>query len=201
MKLIVFVLVAIVYFCVALYGRSYGATAEPRLAWSGMHKDADHWTTFLLHELNASKLPDQMPRDAASFCPNYSRMSRSDRNVFWAHLVVAMAKRESSYKPDMQYKESFKDAKGRYVISRGLLQISQESANSYGCRIDPASELHFPEINLSCGLKIIERWVVRDGQAMGSPGKNVGCGRYWSVCRSSSGSYEKIRARLRQICS
>jgi hypothetical protein len=193
----VFTILFIVACCYFLASQAEGA--EPRLAWSGAHEDADHWTTFLLEELNQSKLPDAMPSDLIKLCPRYSKGTRSDRIAIWAHMIAFMAKRESNFKPDMQYKEKFKDAKGRYVISRGLLQISQESANSYGCRIDPATELHFPEINLSCGVKIIDRWVGRDKQAMGSSGKNLGCARYWSVCRASSGSYEKIRENIRAL--
>jgi hypothetical protein len=174
---------------------------QMKLAWDGQHEDAEHWTTFLLAELAASKLPDTAPPDLIRLCPKYATGTRADRIAIWAHLIALMAWRESSFKPEMQYRENFKDAKGRYVISRGLLQISQESANSYGCRINPATELHFPEINLACGVRIIERWVLRDGYAMGRPGANVGIGRYWSVGRTTSRSYEKIRARLRALAN
>ena len=162
----------------------------PTLAWGDKHPD---WTEHLLEEIAKSKMLDVIPSDAKGFCPSYAKLTKSQRAEVLAQLISIMAKRESNFKPETKFTEAFNDAKGRKVISRGLLQISIESANSYGCGFKNAEELHDPKKNLSCGVKIIERWVQRDGQAMGTKGKNLGCGRYWSVCRASSRSYPVVR--------
>ncbi len=180
------------------------ATPKPVVASVTLPWGHPEWTVHLLGELNASQLPDLMPKDLIKLCPKYDKLSRPERRDVWAHLVVAMAKRESGWKPENKYQESFKGRDGKYIVSRGLLQISQSSANSYGCGIEPADELHDPLVNLSCAVKIIDRWVRRDGVMMGKrphpdkPGETqwLGCARYWSVCRSISGSYEKVRAML-----
>lgn len=194
----VFFFVAAIYFllslagCVSVTKPLPDATPKPvvaELPWG--HPE---WTAHLLSELNASTLPDRMPSDLIKLCPKYDKLSRPERRDVWAHLIVAMAKRESGWKPETKYVENFKGSDGKYIVSRGLLQLSQSSANGYGCEISPAEELHDPLVNLSCAVRIIDRWVGRDGVAMGSPGKNTGCGRYWSVCRASSGSYTKVQA-------
>lgn len=109
-----------------------------------------------------------------------------------AQTISIMAKFESSFKPETSYKESFKDAKGNYVISRGLLQLSIESANqkAYSCGIKTADELHNPKININCAVKIAAYWINKDQVFFG--GDKLGIGRYWSVGRKSSGSNAKI---------
>lgn len=172
--------------------------ARPSLAWDGKHSEAGLWTEYVLQALEKSKLPDASPKDFADWCPAFPKLTKTKKSEVFAALISKMAQYESGYKNSHTYKEDFKDAKGNYVISRGLLQISQESANGYSCGITDAQMLHQARVNLSCGVKIIDRWVGRDGVFAGySEGKWLGVGRYWSVMRSRSKSYEKIRAYLR----
>jgi hypothetical protein len=174
--------------------------AKPmRLAWHGKHKDADEWTKHLVKILSVSNLPDEKLNDAQSFCPGYKSMTPDQRIEFWAQLVSIMAKRESGFKPETKFTESFKDAKGKLVISRGLLQLSIESGRSYGCDLSSPESLHDGKKNLACGVKIISRWVSRDHQAMATKGNKFGCGRYWSVCRTTSRSYGVVRDYMRGL--
>lgn len=115
-----------------------------------------------------------------------------------AQLISIMAKYESDFNPDASYKEGFSDADGP-VISRGLLQISQLSANqkAYGCNIKNAKDLHDPKVNLKCAVKIISYQAMKSGTLIGEPKK--GCAAYWSVCRQSSGSYKKIMKYMGQF--
>ena len=113
-------------------------------------------------------------------------LTKENRKAAYVMLFSALAKFESAYKPETFYKENFKDAKGNFVISRGLLQISQESANSYGCNITDAKQLHDPETNLRCGVRILNKWVGMDKKIEGgTTGKWFGASRYWSVFRKS----------------
>jgi hypothetical protein len=157
------------------------------------------WTDFIVSEIGASKLPDIKASDAKAICRTYEMLSRERKVEVLANLVAIMAKRESGWKPQAQYTESFKDAKGQLVVSRGLLQISIESANGYGCAFKKAEELHDPFKNLKCSLTILERWVAKDQSLMGVAGKNIGGARYWSVLRSSSSSYPVIRAAIQGL--
>jgi len=107
-----------------------------------------------------------------------------------------MAKPESNFKPQSFYQEKFKDAKGRRVISRGLLQISHESANQprYSCDIKQPHYLHDPKINLRCGVKIMSKWVKTDG-VISQPRWSTepkGGSRYWSTLRPARGHLKTI---------
>lgn len=136
---------------------------------------------------------DVVPADSATFCPNYNKFNYNQRKEFWAFLMSAMVRFESNFKPETSYQESFKDSKGNYVVSRGLLQISIESGNAYGCGFKTSQDLHDPYQNLSCGIRILNRWLGRDGRMAGKVGDSWrGGARYWSVLRTTSGSYPKI---------
>ena len=161
------------------------------------------WKEPLWSQWVYDALPGEMiavdPKDIKDFCGNYPS-SEDGRKRFWVYLVSAMAERESGHDPKNSYKESFKDAKGRYVVSRGLLQISIESANAYGCGFKDEQELHDPKRNLECSVKILSRWVIRDGRIAGKESGWRGGARYWSVLRSSSSSYGKITGWTKAYC-
>lgn len=115
-----------------------------------------------------------------------------DRASFYANLLGALAHFESGQNPETTYVENFKDAKGKFVVSRGILQLSIESANSYGAGIKKAEDLHKPEVNLKAGVLILSRWIVRHSVIAG--GKRSawrGGSMYWAVLRKAE--------RIRQI--
>lgn len=111
----------------------------------------------------------------------------------WAKFIKAMAKAESNWNPNTFYVEkTIFDRHGKNVVSRGMLQISIESAGLYGCVLED-KELHIPEKNIECGMKIINRLLKRDGQVMGKKnGKWVGLSRYWSVLREGGSGYKRF---------
>jgi len=153
------------------------------LAWGPWHSDWDKWLT---DAVNASAIKPDLVKP----CKN---LSSKDCLI---QALSIMAKYESGFKPAESYAEGFNDAKGDKVISRGLLQISIESANQsqYSCGIKTASELHDPKINIICAVKIAVYQINRDGTFFG--GDKLGLGRYWSVARKSSSSYYKIQKYL-----
>lgn len=136
------------------------------------------------------------PDDSKTFCPQLKKLTTDQRRQFYLTLISAMAQRESGFKSESTYKESFKDAKGKNVISRGLLQISYESAKAYGCELSKPEDLHDDNKNLTCGVMILNRWIPKDN-LIGSNKK--GGGRYWSVLRESSDSRAKIISKLRKL--
>lgn len=149
------------------------------LAWGTSRQD---WTDHLVKEIKASNLKPSVKYPC----------KKVDQATCFAHLVSIMAKFESGFKPEVEYKESFNDSKGNPVISRGLLQMSIESANqkAYGCGIKKEKDLHDPFVNLSCAVKIIAYQANRGGALMAEP--KIGCAAYYSVCRASSKSNKKI---------
>lgn len=172
------------------------ATPAGKLAWS----NAD-WDKALYAAIDASTLAKSSIKDTADFCPSYKSLTTAQRREFWATFLVAMAKRESGYKPATTFKESFKNGKGEYVVSTGLFQLSYESASqtAYGCGKLTTEDLKDPLKNIQCATKIVSRWVSKDGYAAGKKGSNLGCGRYWSVCRSTSDSRAYIASQTKAL--
>lgn len=164
---------------------------EYKAAWS--NPEFTKFTAKALNELG-SDLLKATPKDLAEYCP-----PEGDRKQCYIGIISGLAKFESNFKPTTNYTESFKDAKGKFVISRGLLQISQESANGYGCGISKPEMLLDAETNLRCGVRIMNRWIVRDGViAGGKTGAWKGNARYWSPFRKAD-RISSIKAMTKKL--
>lgn len=161
------------------------------------------WSEHTLDEFRrlASSLEDVLPSDANDFCPQLPKLSDQQTREFYVYLVSSIAQLESNFNTNLSYRESFKDSKGNYIYSRGLLQISIESGNGYGCGFRNEQELHDPFKNLSCGVRILNRWITRDGRIAGQVGGSWrGGARYWAVLRTSS-KVSQIKSWTRSFCS
>jgi len=161
-------------------------TIAPR--WENAGKPTQ-WTQHVNAELKriGSPLLKSVPADIALFCPNYPNLELQQKQSFWVYLLSAMTEKESGHNPSVQYVESFRDRHGNRIVSRGLLQLSIESANGYKCGFNNPQELHDPLRNLSCGIVILSRWVEKDNRIAGKiNGKWKGGARYWSVLRDSN---------------
>lgn len=176
-----------------------GAEATPKdltPLWEAKIKNSKEWSDFVYLKLDTlgTDLLDVIPADRATFCPNYGNLSYSQRKQYWTYMLSAMARFESNFNTNSKYTEAFSDSNGNNVISRGLLQISIESGNGYGCGLKSAQDLHDPLQNLACGIRILNRWVGRDGRIAGKvSGSWRGGARYWAVLREGDKtSYQSI---------
>lgn len=171
----------------ALFALASGAVAQtspPPARWDGKPGSA-RWTADTLAAVadHGWMLVNSVPDDIAAYCPSYPRADQQQRAAFWMGLLSALTPHESNYNPRTTYTERFNDNQGRPVISRGLLQISIESANGYGCGITDAQQLHDPQVNLSCGVRIIQRLVTRHGVIASTAEPWRGAAAYWSPFR------------------
>lgn len=169
------------------------AKTEDYAAWKKANADGS-WTRAAEQAVRDTTLANQVPADIASFCPAYASRNAEQRTQFWAGLMSAMARPESNFKPKTSYVEKeIYDSSKQNVISRGLLQISIESANgrAYACGIKNAEDLHQVDVNLRCGARILSHWVKKDGRIT-EDGRNRGGGRYWSVLRVPRGHLDEI---------
>ena len=204
------------------------ASGLPLLAWDqGSHKTT--WTRDLIDAIAFSDLPDTYPTDSSDLCKGYSVKPRSQRVEFWAHLISAMVKWESNFKPETVLRECSKsrcvyascryhptygycmkgghELDGGIVISRGLGQISFTSALGHGCDLKKPDDLHDPINNLKCMVKISENLVTKDKRVMGkTQGSWRGVSRYWSVTRGVNNytqrslSWIQNYVRTRPVC-
>lgn len=204
----------------------------PKLAWHGKHADAKSWTEFLLSDLalTGKDLVASSPDDATLFCPKYKTLTAQQKIEFYAQLISKMTQYESGFKPEsLMYecnkkKNPYGSARydsargwcmkgghakdGGYVISRGLIQMSLQSAQGYKCPLTDPSELHDPKKNLNCAIRVLNRFVPSPRQYEGAVrghnriagkvnGSWKGGAAYWAVLRDSSGyakeSYTAIR--------
>lgn len=173
---------------IALAFLSASVAAQDYAAWAKKNTDG-MWTAAAEAAVASSQLINASPTDIQAFCPAYLTRSADDKKIFWVGLLSIVARPESNFKPETKYTESFPDAQGNKVISRGLLQISIESANQkkYSCAIKKAEDLHDPGTNLTCGVKILDAWVKTDN-VIATYGKGAprGGGRYWSTLREKN---------------
>lgn len=113
-----------------------------------------------------------------------------------AQLLSIVAKRESNFKPETSFNET---GHLQGVVSRGLFQISKDSANqsAYGCGISNAKDLYNPHINIKCAVKILAYQANKTGTLI--DGEKGGCGSYWSVCRSKNGKSESYKVIMKYM--
>lgn len=127
----------------------------PNMRWD--HRpEAEDWTRASLRALSshASGLTDIVPADIETYCPGYAEASEAERKAFWAGLLSALAKHESTWNPEAV------GGDGRWF---GLVQISPGTARGYGCQAQSGEALKDGEKNLSCALRIAAVTVPRDG--------------------------------------
>lgn len=125
-----------------------------------------------------------------------------DRIQYFVMLMSSLARYESGFKPATTYTEAFPDANGVRVVSRGLFQLSIESANGarYKCGIKKAEELHDPVVNIRCAVKVANALVKENGVVTGgTSGAWKGMARYWSPFRKTD-KRDTILAKAKASC-
>lgn len=217
----------------------------PLLPW-GNSVTTEPWTRTLMAELASTgkDLLTAVPADIEAWCPRYSKQSSAERLEFWAQLIAKMTEYESGFNPAQIYVEcssvsSAYGASGKWfpdrgkwcipghkldggvAISRGLTQMSLESAQGYKCPLSSPAELHEPAKNLSCAVRVFNRFVPSPRQyegavrghgrlaGKGSDGKWKGAAAYWAVMRETPlvngkasyarKSHDNIRAYTRTL--
>ncbi|WBU62870.1 transglycosylase SLT domain-containing protein [Paracoccus aerodenitrificans] len=146
----------------------------PAMHWDGTDRSRE-WTRATLAALDTegAALMSRVPSDVMEFCPSYAAQTTENRRAFWAGLLSALARYESSHNP------AAKGAGGRYL---GLMQISPATARNYGCS---GSMLNGSE-NMACAVRIVARQVGRDNAVARSGQGWGGVARDWMPMRSAS---------------
>ncbi|WP_151720728.1 transglycosylase SLT domain-containing protein [Gemmobacter serpentinus] len=150
-------------------------TTPPPMRWDS-HPQATEWTanTLMAVAQEDDALATRVPADIKTWCPGYETATLMERRAFWAGLISAVGKYESSYNPKAA------GGGGRYI---GLMQISPRSAANYGCDATSSAALKDGSANLACAVEMVAHHVERDGVAVG--GGNQGIGRDWMPFRKS----------------
>lgn len=149
--------------------------AAPPMQWDH-HPEADEWTESTLTALSSKDqlLSERVPADIENWCPGYAGATVEERRAFWAGLLSAVARYESTWN------ERASGGGGRWI---GLMQIDPRTARNYGCEATSVGELKDGEQNLECAVEIMSTQVAKDGLVAG--GGNRGIGRDWAPLRSN----------------
>lgn len=163
--------------CVSNTGTTNLSTSGqmPPMQWD-VRAEGTEWTrdTLAALQMHDAVLASTVPGDVESWCPGYDNASIEDRRAFWAGLMSAVARYESTWNPQAS------GGGGRYI---GIMQISPVSADYHQCEADTVAELKDGSENLECAAQMMASAVARDGLVAG--GGNRGIGRDWMPLRDA----------------
>ncbi|WP_378943470.1 lytic transglycosylase domain-containing protein [Paracoccus sp. R86501] len=148
--------------------------AEPPMRWDAKG-GSDAWTTATLAALDREgvTIMSRVPQDINEFCPNYRQLTQTGRKAFWAGLLSAVAKHESTYNPQAA------GGGGKWL---GLMQIAPATWRNYGC----TGNIRNGSDNMTCAVKIMSHQVERDNAVAHDGNGWRGVARDWAPMRSSS---------------
>ncbi|WP_308914835.1 transglycosylase SLT domain-containing protein [Jannaschia sp. LMIT008] len=126
----------------------------PDLRWDHVDGSA-RWTKAAMRALerHGQDLVGTVPDDIQAWCPAYAEADEWQRKSFWAGLLSALAKHESTYRPA---------AVGGGGLWYGLVQILPATARGYGCQARTGQALKDGALNMSCAVRILNVTVPRD---------------------------------------
>lgn len=167
-----------------------GSPQQLKADWDGV-KGAENFTALTLKALEDHG-HGLLSAPIEGVCGN--------RPEFFLMFFSALARFESAFKPEARYMENFKDAKGNYVNSRGLFQMSIESSNgNYACGFKNEQEIHKPELAIPCMVKAMNKLITRDGKLFSTSAPWKGAAAYWSPLRDTA-KRNAIMAKARGTC-
>jgi hypothetical protein len=161
-------------------------------------------------------LPDDLlwsrkvAKDVKAFCPRFSTMSVSDRRAYWAYFFQALAGAETGLRstadvrhtePEVAVKDSVTH---RMVRAEGLLQLTYEDAERYGCDFDwdqdknlrardPEKTILQPDNNLLCGVRILHSQLIDKQKPL------LTRTSYWSTLRPGWPGYGEFLKQMANV--
>jgi hypothetical protein len=170
------------------------------------------WDRTIEQSLPPEMLSNSEARAVKPFCPQFQEMTEADRKVFWAYVFQALAGAEAGLKPttDVRHTEpevAVKDSvTNRMVRSEGLLQLTYEDSDRYGCAFDwdkdkqlpekdPQKTILQPENNLKCGIRIMSNQLIDKHKPLATGSS------YWSTLRPGTVSYRVFIKQMTNVPS
>ncbi len=156
------------------------------------------WDQIIEQAIPPDMLSSRVPRDVRKFCPNFYRMSDTDKRVFWAYFFQALAGAEACLEPTTNVRHPAMQKRdkvtGQPVHAEGLLQLTFEDEKLYGCDFDwqadrklpphdPDRTILQPKHNLECGITILENQIINLHRPL------VTRHSYWSTLQPGTVSY------------
>jgi hypothetical protein len=190
------------------------APATPILAKKAELGEETHWNIEWDKIVELAIPPEmvswQVPRDVRRFCPRFYQMQEADKRAFWAYFFQALAGAEAGLKPTTRVRHTEPEVavvdkvSGRMVRSEGLLQLTYEDQERYGCDFDwqhdktlpandPGKTILQPKNNLECGVKILDNQIIEQKKPLTSQTS------YWSTLRPGTVSYRVFAKQMTNV--
>jgi hypothetical protein len=165
------------------------------------------WDHVVETAIPAEMLSNKVPHDVRRFCPHFYQMSEVDKRAFWAYFFQALARPEAGLDPRTNVRHTDPEVAKvdgvthQMVRSQGLLQLTYEDQERYGCNFDWDADRHLsshdpdktiltPENNLRCGIKILNNQIIAQHKPL------LSSTSYWSTLQPGRLSY---RVFLKQM--
>jgi len=158
------------------------------------------WDHVVETSLPGEMLSSQVPQDVRRFCPRFYQMSDADKRSFWAYFFQALASAEAGLDPQTNVRHTDPEVAKvdgvthQMIRSQGLLQLTYEDQERYGCNFDWEADRHLalrdpdktiltPENNLRCGIKILHNQIIKQRKPLFARTS------YWSTLQPGRLSY------------
>jgi hypothetical protein len=168
------------------------------------------WDVLIEENLPADLMQPTMAKAVKPFCPRFGELTDADKRSFWAYLFQALAGAEAGLKPTADVKHLdpsvavLDHVSHRTVRQQGLLQLTYEDSERYGCDFDWQKDKHLrvgdpdktilqPENNLLCGLRIMKNQLVDLNRPLVT-GKS-----YWGTLRPGTVSYRVFAKQMANV--
>ena len=165
------------------------------------------WYKIIEDALPPDLLSQKVARDVKSFCPRFNALAVADKRAYWAYFFQALAGAEAGLRSTADVSHSEPGAavvdgvSHRIVRSEGLLQLTFEDADRYGCDFDWAEDRTLPEHspqktilqpknNLLCGVKILTNQLIHQRKPLLTPSS------YWSTLRPGWPGYDTFLKQM-----
>jgi hypothetical protein len=159
------------------------------------------WDRIIEDALPPDLLSQKVARDVQTFCPRFNGLAVADKRAYWAYFFQALAGAEAGLRStaDVRHAEPgvavVDSVSHRIVRSEGLLQLTFEDADRYGCDFDWAKDRILPEHdpqktilqpknNLLCGVKILTNQLIHQRKPL------LSSTSYWSTLRPGWPGYD-----------
>lgn len=168
------------------------------------------WNEMIEENLPSRLLSGRREKQVSALCPRYRNLTKDQRRVFWAYFFQALAGAEAGLNPvtDVHHTDPQVDIVDRvthlHVRQEGLLQLTYMDDLRYGCNFDwvrdrdlpehdPDKSILEPRNNLFCGIKIVERQLVKHHEPL------LNDGSYWSTLRPDNASFAVFKKQMANV--
>jgi hypothetical protein len=165
------------------------------------------WDIFIERRLPSPMLSRRVPRDVRRFCPAFYTMTEADKRAWWAYFFQALAAAEAGLNATSNVRHTEPEVAvpdhvtGRIVHQQGLLQLTYEDSERYGCAFnwqadkelpphDPRRTILNPERNLACGIRILSHQLFDQHKPIFSPTS------YWATLQPGTQSFEVFEKQM-----